>query len=68
MPEFEAIEQGKTGAFFEEDSVEDLCSKIKPWLSLPFYQREIVRLQCHKIIDERYNPNKQIDTLLKTIV
>lgn len=67
MPEFEAIEQGVTGDFFEEGSVTDLCDKIKTWISIPLEQRDIVRRKCYKIIDERYNPHKQIDILLNTL-
>ena len=60
MPEFEAITKGLTGDFFEEDSVEDLFNKINAWISLPIKQRELIRINCYKIIDEKYNPRVQI--------
>jgi glycosyltransferase involved in cell wall biosynthesis len=63
MPEFEVIEKGVTGDFFEKGSVEDLCEKILPWLSLNVEQRERLRDSCYSSIRERYNPYKQIEIL-----
>lgn len=63
MPEFEAIEPHNTGDFFIEDSVEDLCCKIKDWISLDSELRDSIRQKCYKVIDEKYNPNRQISKL-----
>lgn len=66
MPEFEAIEPGKTGAFFKEDDIEDLARAIKQW-SETCSDREAVRNACYKVIDEKYNPHVQIETIRKAI-
>ena len=62
MPEFEAIEPGKTGDFFKEDDVQDLANVIKRW-SIANVNRESVRQACYKVIDEKYNPHIQIETI-----
>lgn len=62
MPEFEAIEDGKTGTFFEENNVDSLADAIERWLKLNL-DREQVRLNCYTVIDNKYNPHKQIETL-----
>lgn len=66
MPEFEAIEQGKTGAFFKEDDVDDLAEAINNWINT-CSDRESVRRACYKVIDEKYNPHVQLETLKKTL-
>lgn len=67
MPEFEAIEEGKTGAFFKENDIESLASIIKSWLQ-HCGDREAVRTACYKVIDEKYNPHVQIETIRKAII
>lgn len=66
MPEFEAIEDGKTGTFFKENDTESLAEAIKRWLS-GVTNREVVRKACYKVIDEKYNPHKQVETLRRII-
>ncbi len=66
-PEFEAIEPDVTGDFFIEDSVEDLMLYIKKWTNLSNSKKQIIRHECFKIIDEKYNPNIQISILKNTI-
>lgn len=66
MPEFEAIEPGKTGTFFRENDVESLAEAIKSWFS-GVTNREAVRKECYKVIDEKYNPHKQVETLRSII-
>lgn len=66
MPEFEAIEPGKTGAFFKENDVDDLARVIKQWKN-SCSDREAVRQACYKVIDEKYNPHVQIETIRKAI-
>lgn len=64
-PEFEAISPKETGDFFIEDSIEDLCSKIKEWTILKELNRKIIRENCYKVVDEIYNSNNQINILSK---
>jgi len=67
-PEFEAITEGITGAFFKEDSLYDLCDKISNWITISADKRENIRLECYNIINEKYNPYKQIKILKNTLV
>lgn len=67
MPEFEVIEPGKNGDFFEENNVWDLADKISNWISLDNTRREEVRVSAYKIIDEKYNPHYQIEILKKVL-
>jgi glycosyltransferase involved in cell wall biosynthesis len=67
MPEFEAIEEGLTGGFFEEDNEKDLLRKIEYWLMNTSKDREGIRNNCYKIIDEKYNPLVQVG-ILKNII
>jgi len=66
MPEFEAIEEGKTGTFFKEDDINSLVEAIERWFNLGV-EREDVRKACYKVIDEKYNPHVQIETMKKVI-
>ena len=66
-PEFEAIIPGKNGDFFVENSVNDLCEKIKTWISINDLERESVRGSCYSIIDEKYNCFEQMKILHKTL-
>lgn len=64
-PEYETIQTGKTGDFFEENNIYDLTDKIEKWLSVETERRNEVRNDCYAIIDEKYNPNFQINLLKK---
>ena len=66
MPEFEAIEQGKTGTFFKENDIDSLAAAIKNWMA-NCADREAVRKACYKVIDEKYNPHVQVETIKKAI-
>lgn len=63
MPEFEVINPGVTGDFFEENNVEDLAMKINGWLNLHPQNDDKIRNECYKVIDEKYNPHYQIELL-----
>ncbi|MGV8962765.1 MAG: glycosyltransferase family 4 protein [Candidatus Saccharimonadaceae bacterium] len=67
MPEFEVIESGLNGDFFEEDNIWDLSDKISNWIALEERKREDVRLSAYRIIDEKYNPQYQIEVLKKVL-
>lgn len=59
MPEVEAVVEGQTGLFFEKDNIDDLDNKIKEWLSNS-QDREVIRANCFKVIDDYYNPYYQL--------
>jgi glycosyltransferase involved in cell wall biosynthesis len=66
MPEFEAIEDGVTGTFYDYESFDSLAESIKNWLAnTP--DRENVRQKCYDIIDKEWNPHFQLETLIKHI-
>ena len=60
MPEYEAIIEGKTGSLYEYGSNDSLIEKIKQWLE-DEKDREVIRRYCYEVIDEYYNPNKQVE-------
>ena len=66
MPEFEAIEKKVTGDFFTFGSVESLADSIEKWF-LQNLSREEIRLNCYRMIDEKYNPHKQIEVFKSVI-
>ena len=68
MPEFEAIEIGKTGCFFEMNNVDSLCDSIISWLETNLKVREQIRRNCMEKIDSEWNPKFQIDILKKTLL
>lgn len=61
MPEFESIESKVSGDFFSYDSVEDLEDVIQVWLEKTGSERDAVRKACYSIIEERYNPSRQME-------
>lgn len=66
MPEFEAIKEGVTGAFFEYNNVEDLARVITHWLETHKINREEVRSSCFREIDENWNPHRQLEIIKRT--
>ena len=66
MPEFEAIEEGRTGAFFSENDVESLACCIQGWL-ISGQNREQIRQNCYDVIDSKYNPHRQVEMIRKVI-
>lgn len=66
MPEFEIIEEGSTGSFFERDNVSDLAEKILEWTK-NHPMRDPIRTKCYKKVDDFYNPDYQV-RLLKNLL
>jgi len=66
MPEFEAIQDGITGIFFEYEDIESLVETIKRWFAISL-DRNLVRQNCFGIIDSKYNPHIQLETLMNII-
>lgn len=58
MPEAEAILDGINGILFEQNDVESLKDAITSWINKT-HNRQKVRENCYKVIDEYYNPNYQ---------
>lgn len=66
MPEFEAIQEGKTGAFFEENNLQSLVDTVIQWVE-SIEEPKTVKNNCYKTIDTYYNPHKQLE-ILKQII
>jgi glycosyltransferase involved in cell wall biosynthesis len=62
MPEFEAIEKDKTGDFFQQNNTQSLVETIQKWF-LKNLDRKTIREKCYEIIDTKYNPHKQLETI-----
>jgi glycosyltransferase involved in cell wall biosynthesis len=63
MPEFEVVEEGKTGSFFEKNNVESLLSTLGNWFRKYPEKSSVVSNNCYQIIDEKYNPYEQVKIL-----
>lgn len=66
-PEFEAIKPGVTGEFFRHNDVVDLESSITRWFD-NHTDREVIRQDCYKEIDEQWTPQFQIEVLKKHLL
>lgn len=62
-PEFEAIKEGVTGAFYKHMSIESLADTIGNWFFVHQLDRDNVRKQCYQEIDTNWNPYYQIEML-----
>ncbi|MEI6139019.1 MAG: glycosyltransferase family 4 protein [Mariniphaga sp.] len=68
MPEFEVIEKGITGDFFDYNSPISLAFTIKKWIyEHPQKSEELIN-RCFCRIDKYYNPDEQIEILKKIFV
>lgn len=67
MPEHEAIKEGVTGCFFKENDVDDLAAKIINWLH-NYQDRDMIRQNCYKEIDQRWNPIYQLGIIKEHFV
>lgn len=65
-PEFESIISGITGDFFAKDDIQELAEVIEKWL-LDVEEREMVRKNCFKVIDSRYNPLYQFKLINEAV-
>ena len=67
MPEFEAIQEGETGIFFEQDNIQSLINQIRHWFSVKKNKREEVRQACYQVIDATWNPYYQMNVIRKVL-
>lgn len=66
-PEFEVIKSGLTGAFFKHNNVNSLAEVINFWFTSHQNEREQVRINCYKEIDEGWTPQYQVDIIKHAI-
>lgn len=67
MPEYEAVREGVTGAFFKMDDLNDLTDTISNWFAEKYNKREEVRNACFNEIDTNWNPYYQIEVIKKNL-
>lgn len=67
MPEFEAIQEWKTGLFFERDNINSMIFAIEEWFKVKHGEREDVRKACFNEIDTQWNPYFQMDVIKKNL-
>lgn len=67
MPEFEAINPGRTGAFFRYGDVKSLADAISTWFKSHGDEREQIREWCYQEIDNNWTPKYQIK-ILKSVL
>jgi glycosyltransferase involved in cell wall biosynthesis len=63
MPEFEVVEEGKTGSFFEKNNVDSLLYTLENWFKKYPKKSSEISDACYQIIDEKYNPYIQVKIL-----
>ncbi len=66
-PEFEAIKEGETGAFYKHNDIQSLVATISKWFSKPSYDREAIRNLCYEEIDNYWTPEYELDILKKVL-
>ena len=66
MPEFEAIIDGQTGAFYEYENRNDLIKKIHEWA---FDKQKLTNasFRCREIIKTKYHVDNQIEIIKKCL-
>ena len=65
-PEWEAVEEGKTGFFYKYDDVNDLAEKMETAL-YPVPRKQGMEAACKQMIHERYNPHKQVNIFVDAV-
>lgn len=62
-PEFEAINEGITGSFFEENNVKSLVNAISKWINLSSAQRDNIRKVARQEVENNWSVDSQIKLL-----
>lgn len=67
MPEFEAIKDGLTGAFYIAGDIKDLALCISNWLNVHTGKRTEIRQACYNEIDHYWKPQFQLKVINNSI-
>jgi len=67
MPEFEAIQSGETGDFFDYQNLDSMTDTISKWFTSKKDCREDVRKACYNEIDSQWNPKFQLEVYRKML-
>lgn len=65
-PEFEAIKEGVTGSFFEENNIHSLVEAISKWINVKTDRRNKTREAAREEVEKYWSVESQID-VLKTL-
>lgn len=66
FPEWEAVEEGVTGFYYKFEDVGDLSAKIAMAL-FPHPRKPDMSKYCKTVINERYNPHRQVATIVEAV-
>jgi glycosyltransferase involved in cell wall biosynthesis len=66
FPEWEAVEENKTGLFYKYGDIDDLARKMEDAI-FPVPKKAAMALNCKAVIDERYNPHKQLKVFVRAV-
>lgn len=66
-PEFEAIQDGITGAFYKQGSVESLSHTIEKWYKEHQGKRDKIRQACYDEIDNNWTPEFELKVLKEAL-
>lgn len=66
FPEWEAVEEGVTGFFYQHGDIEDLARKIESAI-YPIAAKTWMAAACEKVIRERYNPSHQEAVFVRAV-
>ncbi len=67
MPEFEAIRQDATGAFFKYGDINSLAEEVMAWFEKHSGDRQQIRENCFNEIDTQWTPQFQLKVLKSVI-
>lgn len=66
FPEWEAVEEGVTGFYYQHNNVHDLAAKIEQAI-YPIPAKMRMAENCKHIINERYNPHRQVQVFINIL-
>lgn len=66
-PEFEAVREGVSGAYYRRGDATSLADTVLEWLESADRSDE-VRKQCMQVVDERYNPKAQVEIINRVLL
>lgn len=67
MPEFEAIQPGKTGQFFQPENLASLTETLSQWLKTHQTDREELRTICRDSLFPHYTPAFQAQAIFEAL-
>lgn len=63
MPEYEVVKPFETGLLYEYNNFDDFKEKIREWLQYSINKRDLIRQNCYRIINDKWNSDYQIELL-----